>query len=197
MRTISIISVIFLILSACSSSVKNESTPSIVKPQTYANEFFSIEYPGNWKVYEEVNNINDSNEAFSKGIRATFFNPASTWPTVAVQKSAMFNYFSTPEEWRDLSVQLKQFDDSYIGTVESYMLDSLQFGPYPAALAGFVVVQGHDTIIHKQLVIMDGKDVYYLSNCFPWNDDGALQLKGDAILTSFRTKNEIRAQAEK
>lgn len=65
----------------------------------------------------------------------------------------MFECFSAPKEWRDLSVQLKQFDDSYIGTVESYMLDSLQFGPYPAALAGFVVVQDNDTIIHKQLVM--------------------------------------------
>lgn len=131
----------------------------------------------------------DTIPAMSKGIRVTLFNnnPNTPWHTVMVQKSAMFECFKTPEEWRDASVQFKQFDDQYIGTVDSYMLDSLNFGPYPAAMAGFVVATDEgDTLIHKQMIIMDGKDLYYLNNTFDWNDDGTLKKKGDSILSSFR-----------
>lgn len=131
----------------------------------------------------------DTVPAMSKGIRVTLFNndPNTPWHTVIIQKSAMFECFKTPEEWRDASVQFKQFDDQYIGTVDSYMLDSLNFGPYPAAMAGFVVTTDEgDTLIHKQMIIMDGKDLYYLNNTFDWNDDGTLEKKGDSILSSFR-----------
>lgn len=75
----------------------------------------------------------------------------------------------------------------YIGTVDSYMLDSLNLGPYPAAMAGFVVATDEgDTLVHKQMIIMDGKDLYYLNNTFDWNDDGTLKKKGDSVLSSFR-----------
>ena len=131
----------------------------------------------------------DTIPAMSKGIRVTLFNnnPNTPWHTVMVQKSAMFECFKTPEEWRDASVQSKRFDDQYIVTVDSYMLDSLNFGPYSATMAGFVVATDDgDTLIHKKMIIMDGKDFYYLNNTFDWNDDGTLEKKGDSILSSFR-----------
>lgn len=155
----------------------------------YRNEFFSLEYPSDWEYDEEINNMSDTIPAMSKGIRTTFYNTNPYYPrhTVMVQKSAMPECLDSPEEWRDLSVELKQFDDHYIETVDSYMSDSLQFGPYRAASAGFVVATDEgDTLIHKQLVIMDGKNLYYLNNTFDWNDDGRLEKKGDSILRSFR-----------
>lgn len=171
-------------------SCKNNKPERITQNnKVYQNEFFSLEYPFNWDYIEEINDIYDTIPAMSKGIRVTLFNNDSNapWHTVMVQKSAMFECFKTPEEWRNLSVQMKQFDEHYIGTVDSYMLDSLQFGPYPAAMAGFIVAtDGGDTLIHKQMVIMDGKNLYYLNNTYDWNDDGTLQKTGDSILTSLR-----------
>ena len=83
----------------------------------------------------------------------------------------------------------------YIGTVDNLMLDSIQFGPYPAAMAGFVVItEDGDTLIHKQMVVMDGHDLYYLNNSYDWNDDGTLQKKGDSILSTFRIKNSSQYQ---
>lgn len=172
------------------ASCKNSKSERIaLDKKIYQNEFFSLEYPFNWTYDEEINDMCDSIPAMSKGIRVTFFNnnPNTPWHTVTVQKSAMFECFNTPEEWRDASVQFKLFDDQYIGTVDNYMLDSLKFGPYHAAMAGFVVATNEgDTLIHKQVIIMDGKDLYYLNNTFDWHDDGTLEKKGDSILSSFR-----------
>lgn len=173
-----------LLGTSCKNS-KSERTSQDNK--IYQNEFFSLEYPFNWEYDEEINDMCDTIPAMSKGIRVTFFNnPNTPWHTVMVQKSAMFECLKTPKEWRDASVQFKQFDDQYIGTVDRYMLDSLNFGPH-AAMAGFVVATDDgDTLIHKQMIIMDGKDLYYLNNTFDWNDDGTLENKGDSILSSFR-----------
>lgn len=54
--------------------------------------------------------------------------------------------------------------------------DVLAFKPYDALLY----------LNKKQMIIMDGKDFYYLNNTFDWNDDGTLEKKGDSILSSFR-----------
>lgn len=179
-----------LFLCACSSEKKKDNKSwNTLTMQEYSNEFFSLMYPSNWEYEEEINNINDTIPAMSKGIRSTFYssNSYSPWHTVMVQKSAMFECFKTPEEWRDASVQFKQFDDQYIGTVDSYMQDSLSFGPYPAAMAGFVVaLESGDTLIHKQMVVMVDKDLYYLNNTFDWHDDGSLELLGDSILSTVR-----------
>lgn len=177
-------------LCACSSDKKMDNkSQNTLTMQEYSNEFFSLMYPSNWEYEEDINNMNDTIPAMSKGIRSTFYssNPYSKWHTVMVQKSAMFECFKTPEEWRDASVQFKQFDDQYIGTVDSYMLDSLSFGPYPAAMAGFVVaLESGDTLIHKQMVVMVDKDLYYLNNTFDWHDDGSLVLLGDSIISTIK-----------
>lgn len=192
LKLLSIIALCALLGVSCkcnkSEKISNDKNEKILqKNKIYKNEFFSLEYPIDWDCVEEINDMYDTIPAMSKGIRVTLFSSGTTWHVVSVQKSAMFECFDTPEEWRDTSIVLKQFDDQYIGTVESYILDSLQFGPYPAAMAGFVVVPNEgDTLIHKQMVVMDGKDLYYLNNSFDWNDDGTLEKKGDSILSSFR-----------
>lgn len=67
------------------------------------------------------------------------------------------------------------------------MQDSIKFGPYPAAMAGFVVaLESGDTLIHKQLVVMVGKDLYYLNNTFESADNGAQEQLGDSILSTIK-----------
>lgn len=178
-------------LTACKSNSKSNSNTKESEDLTfnnYSNEFFSIEYPSNWDYDEEINSEFDTIPEMSKGIRTTFFpkNPYLPFHTVCVQKSAMFHCFDTPKEWRDLSVSMKNFDDQYLGTIDSMMIDSLRFGPYPASMAGFAVEVEGDTIIHKQLVVMVNKDVYYLNNSYDWNDNGTLQQFGDSILSTVR-----------
>lgn len=192
MKKFIILSLVFLLIS-CTRN-KTERGASEQKNITYSNEFFSIDFPSSWSYEEDVNTICDTVPEFSKGYNITIGNTDALpyWHTIRVQKSAMFKAFNepTPEKWRDLSMELKQFDESYIGTVESYKMDSLYFGPYPAALAGFVVVpQPGDTIIQKQLVVLKGDEVYYLNNNFDWRDDGTLEKLGDSILCSIRFLN--------
>ena len=187
---------LFLILSIIIfTSCNNKSHSQAKEPEelsfnNYSNEYFSIEYPVDWEYEEEINSDYDTIPGMSTGIRTTFYPKDLNAPfqTICVQKSSMFHVFSTPEEWRDLSVEMKNFNDEYIGTVESMMLDSIKFGPYPAAMAGFVVELGGDTIIHKQMVVVVDEDVYYLNNSFDWNDKGTLQKFGDAILATVRFK---------
>lgn len=178
---------------ACTTKKKNSKyIPVASKIQHYRNDFFSLDYPSNWTFDEEINNMDDTIPAMSKGIRTTLYNsnPYSEWHTVMIQKSAMFKKFQAPEVWRDESILLKQFDGQYIGVVDSYMLDSLHFGPYPAAMAGFVVaLESGDTLIHKQMVVLVGKYLYYLNNTFDWNDDGTLEKRGDLILSGIHFTN--------
>lgn len=96
------------------ASCKNSKSERISREnKIYQNDFFSLESPYNWEYDEEINDMCDTIPAMSKGIRVTLFNnnPNTPWHTVMVQKSAMFECFKTPEEWRDASVQFKQFDD--------------------------------------------------------------------------------------
>lgn len=180
-------------LCACFSNNKTYSKPKVkVQPMAdYTNEFFSMKYPAHWEYEEEVNNVNDTIPGMSKGIRATFYNPNpyAAWHTVMVQKSVMPELFDNPEQWRDASVQIKQLNDQYIGIVDRYMVDSLTFGSYPAAMAGFVVVpESGDTLIHKQIVVLVNKDLYYLNNTFDWHDNGKLEQLGDSILSTVQFK---------
>ena len=179
---------------ACTTNKNRSNSQADIIPQMiqYSNEFFSLKYPSNWKYDEDVNHMSNTIPAMSKGIRITLYsaNPYSSYHIVMVQKSAMVECFKTPEEWRAMSVVLKQFDKQYIGTVDNYMLDSLCFGSYPAAMAGFVVVlETGDTLIHKQMVVMVDKDLYYLNNSFNWHDDGTLEQLGDSILSTIRFNN--------
>lgn len=185
-----------VLLCACTQSNKSaDKLPTVPKMQKYENEYFSIRYPSNWECQEDVNNMCDTLPAFSKGLLATFWNPDPSLPylVVSVQKSAMFHVFKTPEEWRDLSVQLKQFSKEYIATIDAYMLDSLDFEPYPAAMAGFIVKpEDGDTLVHVQIVVMVDSDVYYLNNTFDYHSDGKLEEFGDVILSSIEFKKKPR-----
>jgi hypothetical protein len=201
MKTVSkimaILPLLVVLLSVCCSCTTNkgkdaDAQGSLPEEKTYENEFFSIEFPYNWDYEEEVNDAYDTIPAMSKGVRVTLYstNPYAAWHTVMVQKSAMSQCFDTPEEWRDASIALKQADEQYIGVIDELVQDSLKFGKYPAAMAGFgVVTETGDTIIQKQMVVMVDKELYYLNNSFDCNDDGTLEQIGDSILATVRFKH--------
>lgn len=192
MKKIGYILMSILLLGCDHSQSKISHSDETVPFINYSNEYFSINYPENWEYEEEINSEFDSIPEMSTGIRTTFFPKSQYAPfhTVCVQKSAMFYVFNSPEEWRDLTITMKNFNDEYIGTVDFMMLDSLKFGPYPAAMAGFAVDLGGDTIIHKQLVVMVNQDVYYLNNSFDMHDDGSMELYGDSILSTVKFKTD-------
>lgn len=194
MKKLLTIVVLGTILCACTSRVVTGNHPLIdyIETEEYQNEFFSLKYPSDWVYDEEINNMY-SIPGMPKGFRSTFYSsdPHYPWHLVMIQKSAMSGMYTTPEEWRDASVQFKQFDDQYIDIVDIYMQDSLRVGTHPAAMAGFIVaLESGDTVIHKQTVVMVDNDTYLLNNSFDWHDDGTLELLGDAILSSVRFKNQ-------
>jgi hypothetical protein len=56
-------------------------------------------------------------------------------------------------------------------------------------MAGFVaVMESGDTVIHKQLVVLVGEELYYLNNTYNWNDDDSGQAQGDIILETIKRK---------
>ncbi|MDE6009087.1 MAG: hypothetical protein K2G90_07755 [Muribaculaceae bacterium] len=179
-----------LALCACSaSSQKGKEANDSSNEKAYRNEFFSMKYPADWMVEEDINDMCDTIPVMEKGVRAMFYDPQPSTPfhVLAVQKSALSKLFDTPEEWRDLSIALKKYDDQYIAIIEEMTTDSIKFDKYPAASAGFVAVnEGGDTIIHKQWVVMVDSQLYYLNNSFPLNDDGTLEKKGDDILSTLK-----------
>lgn len=176
-----------LMIASCVSA--NGNTPENEPLADYTCEFFSMKYPAGWEYTEEVNNMCDTIPAFFKGFRVMFYNPDPMAPfhVITVQKSTMFKLFETPEEWRDLSMELKEYDPQYLGYVEELVVDSLSFNNFPAAQAGFAVAtETGDTIIHKQIVVMTDNGLYYLNNSFDWNDDGTLRENGDKILSTIQ-----------
>lgn len=161
---------------------------------TYENDYFEVEYPTSWEYREEYNTSCDTLPFMKLGVSVTFYpsDPTLPWPLVKIQKSSltkMLADFGSPEDWRDLSIELKQFDSQYIGTCDAYLQDSLTYGSYPAAMAGFVAIsEDGDTLLHKQLVVRVKDEIYYLNNTFLWNDDSREDI-GDAVLSSVTFKH--------
>lgn len=196
---VAVILLICLINTSCKSEY-NSPIRNSEENMVYENEFFSLEYPRGWIYEEEIRNFSIPER--TKSIHVTFNNVEldRLWQEIVVVKSSRYESnvktnrktFKTPEEVRDFSVQMLSCADDYIGTINDYMLDSLRFDSYPAAMAGFASRnEAGDTIIHKQMIIMVGKDFYYLNHFFDWRDDGTLEKKGDSVLSTFRIIPQI------
>ncbi len=201
MRRLQVIPTMLLLCVAVAGCSSNQAQAGDDEWQTYSNEFFSIEYPSNWHIWQEdVQEIPDSipndDRLFSQGIRLGLSSDlaSSAYECVIVQKSFvgefMFEELPAPENWRDMSIFSSQFDDSYIDIVEDYYRDSISFGSSPAAMVGYVVApEEGDTFILKQtVVIVDKKVLYYLNNQFLPGDVEAERV-GDSILATIRFKN--------
>ncbi len=186
MKKLLFIAITIAAISACTNKTSVTTNHTQETEKVYQNEYFSINYPSSWSYDVEENEISDTIPGLRKGIKVNI-SPWYQWQVVSVQKSAMFDVFETPEQWRDFSIEMKKFDDSYIAVVDSYVVDSLSFGDWPAAMAGFIAINElNDTIFHKQLVVMVNKQLYYLNNSFLWNAEQAIEQRGDAILSSVR-----------
>ncbi len=189
-----VLPLIALMAVACSAGNKKQPEGEKQEAQasrTYENEFFSISYPKTWDYDEEINDMADTIPSMTKGVRVTFYDRSDSapWLTVAVQKSAMPNIYETAEKWRDFSIAMKQFDPHYLTVIEQLNKDSLTFDGYPAAMTGFIVdAEQGDTVVHKQLIVLVGDDVYYVNNTFDWNDNGTLKRLGDSIISTLKFK---------
>ncbi len=179
---------------ACSSTTKKVEQVEKTSNEmlTYENDFFTLDYPSTMVYEEDIEDNSGATPSVAKGIRVSLYDLSLDVPfVVSVQKSAFVDMFDTPEEGRDFSVALKQFDENedVLETVDSLMRDSLTFGKYPAAMAGFLCTENGDTLLHKQLIVMANGELYYLNSTFDVHDDGTLQNIGDKILRSVKFKS--------
>ncbi len=202
MKRLQMISVVLLICAAVAGCSSNQAKGGDDEWQTYSNEFFSIDYPPNWHIWQEdvqevPDSIPDDDRLFSQGIRLGLSSDlaSSSYECVIVQKSTMGelmleNVSVAPEDWRDFSIFNSQFDDSCIDIVDDYYQDSITFGSFPAAMVGYVVApEEGETFIQKQtVVVVDKKVLYYLNNQFLPGDEEE-ELMGDSILATIRFKN--------
>lgn len=208
-----IVSVLFLI--GC-NSLSKKSEDNKISTKTYENEFFSLEYPSNLTCHEEVNNDYVENPHMQAGYKVTIVDPSGKDKTrVEIVKSVIANLHMTAEQMRDLSVLLKeqqQSEDSdgfavadtiaYIGgkpieREEEFsfikttgVLDSLTFGQYPAAMSFSKLRHNEsgDTVNAFQMVVLVDTVIYYLNGIVPENDDGTIEKKEHSILESIKFK---------
>lgn len=154
----------------------------------FENEAIAFDYPSNMMAEEEVNNMSDTVEGLKKGFDVSVYRmemPVS----FRFVKSAMFDVFTTPEEWRDLSIQLKETsDENYIGYIETQ--DSLLFCGSPAASVTFAFKgeQGDTLVQHQLVVLRKNNDLFYLNSIAPnylYDETRAL---ADTVFHSFKFK---------
>lgn len=154
----------------------------------FENDLFSFDYPSNMFIEEEVNNMSDSIEGLKTGVDVSVYRmdiPVS----FRFVKSAMVDAFTSPEEWRDLSIQLKETtDNNYIGYIETQ--DSLWFCGSPAASVtlAFNGEQG-DTLVQYQLVVLrENNDLFYLNCIAPNYLYDETQALADTVFHTFKFK---------
>ncbi len=121
MKRLQMISVVLLICAAVAGCSSNQAKGGDDEWQTYSNEFFSIDYPPNWHIWQEdvqevPDSIPDDDRLFSQGIRLGLSSDlaSSSYECVIVQKSTMGelmleNVSVAPEDWRDFSIFNSQF----------------------------------------------------------------------------------------
>lgn len=191
-----LISLILLCVFGCGNNTTKKSINGIDNATSfvtdsfkhYENDYFRFDYPYNMTYEEEVNNISDSIEGLKEGISITLYTIDSPIHFRFV-KSAMFNVFDSPEQWRDLSIQLKErADSSYIGLYG--LQDSLYFNDSPAASVTFAIKGEHgDTLVQYQLVVLrENKDLFYLNYIAPTDLFNPAHEVADTVFNSFQFK---------
>ena len=154
----------------------------------FENEAIAFDYPSNMFVEEEVNNMSDTVEGLKKGFDVSVYRMDMPVRFRFV-KSAMFDVFTTPEEWRDLSIQLKETsDENYIGDIETQ--DSLLFCGSPAASVTFAFKgeQGDTLVQHQLAVLRKNNDLFYLNSIAPNYLYDEVQALADTVFHSFKFK---------
>lgn len=181
---------VILALFGCKNSTK-PMLPETNEPQQFENEYLSFTYPSDWEIAEEGNDLQDSTVLFKEGFSLLVAHPdnmSTGLPAVYIVKSSTFDLFETPEEWRDASIQFKQFEEDYY-EVEG-IIDSIYIADEPAALVIFkrVAENSQDTVIQIQHVILrENKDLYYINSQFAPSDSIGAEI-GLNIITSLQFK---------
>ena len=189
-----LISLILLCVFGCGRTDKNNNivsnSPSFIQERLkhYENDYFSFDYPYDMTIEEEINHISDTINGLKKGLSITLYHNNLPIQFLFV-KSAMYDVFDTPEQWRDLSIQLKEIADSnYIGYYD--VEDSLYFNDTPAASVTFAFKGEHgDTLVQHQMVVLrKNKDLFFLNYIAPtylYNGEGEAPI---TIFDSFQFK---------
>lgn len=191
MKKLPFLLVAFLCLAARSNQQANKESKSI-EWKHYSCAWFDFDYPSYLQTDEVRNTISDTIPAAKDGGEVTIYSDYIPYGLRFV-KSAMFDVFDTPEQWRDLSMKLKEYDNpndnmSYLGVYKTE--DSLDFKGNPAASVYYAALENGDTLVHYQLVVLKqtSKDLYYLNYMAPVNKFYDYWDTADSIFNTIELK---------
>lgn len=196
-RMKSLCHIVVLMLLAVSCSNKNSNTSMVVNDhsiswENYTCEWFDFDYPAFMQVEKSRNEISDTIPGLKEGGDVFVYGDYLPY-RFRFTKSCMFNVFDNPEKWRDFSIETKLgglSDDSmnYLGIYDEQ--DSIDFKGNPAASVTFAVLDGADTIVHHQIVVMKmpSKNLYYLNVMAPKEDFNNYEDLIDSVFNSIVLK---------
>lgn len=177
---------------ACTNKPADHVQQSSLEWSHYSCAWFDFDYPPYFQVEEVRNAISDTIPAAKDGGEVILYDEICPFRLRFV-KSAMFDVFDTPEEWRDLSIQLKEYDnqDDYLIYLGVYATeDSLNFQGHPAASVYYAALADSDTLVQYQLVIMNQstKDLYYLNYLAPYSLFDDYRDTADSIMNTIKLR---------
>lgn len=172
MKKLPLLFIAILCLVACSNKHSQDSKKqSSIDWKHYSCEWFDFDYPSYFQTDEVRNEISDTIPGLKAGGEVTLYGDALPY-RIRLVKSSLFDVFATPEQWRDLSMELKHYDNpndkmTYLGVYDTK--DSLYFQGHPAASVHYAALENGDTLVHYQLVVLKqpAKDLYYLNYMAP------------------------------
>ena len=182
-----------LLLVGCSSKPsKKAPSNEPAKWDHYTGPWFEFDYPSFMQIAEERNEISDTIPGLKEGGDVYVYGDYLPY-RFRLTKSAMFEVFDNPEQWRDLSIESKfgrysSESESYLGVYETQ--DSLSFNGHPAASVTYAVLADNDTIVHHQLVVLakPSMELYYLNFLAPLDDYGNHDALVDSVFNSIVLK---------
>lgn len=192
MKKLPILLVAIICLVACSNKQTSNNSQNPVEWKHYSCAWFDFDYPSYLQTDEVRNEISDTIPGFKAGGEVTLYGDYIPY-RIRLVKSAMFDVFETPEEWRDLSMQSKKYyntddDMSYVGVYDTE--DSLTFHGNPAASVCFAALENGDTLVHYQLVVLkkSTKDLYYLNYMAPVSEFDNHKETADSVFNTIKLK---------
>lgn len=182
-----------ILLTGCfSKQSKQEESSDHPTWKHFTGKWFEFDYPSYMQVDVERNEISDTIPGLKEGgdvyVRGDY-----TPYHFRFTKSCMFDVFTTPEEWRDISIGSKFIDSSdeseiYLDVYDKQ--DSISFNGHPAASVTFRVLVNEDTVFHHQLVVLTQSDrsLYYLNYFAPKDKFSNYANIADSVFNSLILK---------
>ena len=200
------LSIILLALIACSNNKKSETTPKedegIVLDQIAQNDYFRIQYPSFYEVYDQIDYpifstdelaawckahpdsvpTNDMNEFY---LGPKFDNPDMMNPEIYIvlSRTKMQLPIRSFAEFSISTKSMVEQDMKFVGYTD---IDSLTFAGYPALSYGlFYEAESGDTIVQQQIIVQrEDYSLFYINNKFNKKNSAAWEL-GAQMLETF------------